>query len=217
MWIWVFIWLLNSLTCKKEYIDSKDSVHSLVIISADHSKSIHKYIDTELKLLYCKANVYFNKIIVEQICISYYAQRVVKLSICAWNGTNYYIINVLIILELTVHFVIWTHNGCNSIFYEFIYLSSDDDGPVRAEILHNCAVCKIISVAVNVEVSCLLFCWRLHKKEYTDRTEYIPWRLFMLRSIRKYVNTNSKLLICDVNLQSDPKSRSIFVNYFFWA
>jgi hypothetical protein len=68
MWNWVFIFLFYSLICKKEYIDTKDSVHSLMIINADHSKSTHKYVDTELKLLYGKANVYFNKISIEQNC-----------------------------------------------------------------------------------------------------------------------------------------------------
>jgi hypothetical protein len=54
-------------------------MHALKIISASHANSVHKYIDTELKLLNCNSN---NKILLEQNLTPKYAQTKVKESMC---------------------------------------------------------------------------------------------------------------------------------------
>jgi hypothetical protein len=46
------------------------------------AKSVHKYIDTELKLLNCNSNIYFNKILLQQNLTPKYAQTEVKESMC---------------------------------------------------------------------------------------------------------------------------------------
>jgi hypothetical protein len=47
---------------------------SLYVINASHAKSIHKYMNTKLRLLKCNANICFYEIYLEQNLSAKYAQ-----------------------------------------------------------------------------------------------------------------------------------------------
>jgi hypothetical protein len=64
-----------------KYIDKKQDA-SLKIITANHAKSMHKYMNTKFKLLNWKANINFNKVSLDNIELQN-MQTNVKEYICA--------------------------------------------------------------------------------------------------------------------------------------